>query len=104
RFHICHLPSAIRHLKSAMQDALSASCYRSASLATYRRSSSPNHGGEPAAALSRIRATFEVAGIATWHRGSLSPHLSCACDQVATPNGASGARSAGDGGCENSRP
>jgi hypothetical protein len=57
----------------------------------YARSSGPNHGGLPAAAFSRMCTAFEVAGIATWHRGSLSIHLSSAWGHVETPKGRNGA-------------
>jgi ribosomal protein S18 acetylase RimI-like enzyme len=63
---------------------------RSASRATSSLSSAPNQGSEPAAAFSRAASGREVAGIATWHRESLSTHLSSACGQVRTPNGCNG--------------
>jgi len=42
---------------------------------TSARSSGPNQGGAPAAAFSAMRSGREVAGIATWQRGSLRIHL-----------------------------
>ena len=61
-----------------------------ASPSTYARSSRPNHGGSPAAAFSAARSGREVAGMTRSTRGSESAHLSSACGQVLTPNGASG--------------
>jgi hypothetical protein len=46
-----------------------------ASLQTYVRSSGPNHGGAPAAALLRMFAATDVAGMATWQRLSLRIHF-----------------------------
>jgi acetyltransferase len=63
---------------------------RSASRATSSLSSAPNQGGDPAAAFSRTPSGREEAGIATWHRESLSTHFSSACAQVRTPNGCNG--------------
>ncbi len=60
-------------------------------------SSGPNHGPSPAAALSTIRCGLVVAGIDTLVAGWLSPYLSNACDQLDTPNSASGASSDADG-------
>ena len=72
--------------------------------ATSSRSSGPNHGGSPAAAFSAERPGRDVAGIATWHRGSDRIHFSSACAQVVTPNGASGARAPASGGRRISAP
>src|SRR5262245_43276293 len=68
-----------------------------ASRSTSRRSSSPNHGGDPAATFARACARSRVAGIATSTRSSDSTHFSSACAQVSTPNARSGSSSARDG-------
>src|SRR5690349_2030577 len=68
-----------------------------ASRATSARSSGPNQGGAPAAAFSAIRAGEDVAGIATWQRGSLKIHFNNACAQVVTPKACNGASAAGAG-------
>ena len=72
--------------------------------ATRARSAGPNQGGAPAAAFSTSRAGEEVAGMATWQRGSLRIHFSNACGQVVTPKGARGASAAGGGGRRSSAP
>ena len=69
-----------------------------ASRATSSLASRSNHGGWPASAFSVIRSGRDVAGIATWQRGSLRIHLIRACAHVRTPNGASG--SSADAGGE----
>ena len=67
--------------------------YLRASSATYLRSSSPNQGGSPARAFSRILSGLVVAGIAELTLRSERTNLRSACAQVSTPNSRSGSRS-----------
>src|SRR5918995_419485 len=83
---------------------IAAPLYRRARPATYLRSSSPNHGGSPARAFSRMRRGLLVAGIAQLTLRSERTNLRSACAQVSTPNSRSGPSSLLGGGFLTRRP